>query len=157
MSHKVLVIQERLLQTGEQSPLAPLLITGSLALLAIFAIFIQYTNINSSLRTGIYIGGIILYIASFFTMFFIGRSYSRPGFPKKAMTPTQILSGIFASLLPFILLLVLGKAVALGGLTSSNVENDDFAVVSIILVVLVLPSISGVFGAGVLGKMSIQN
>lgn len=168
ISNKILQIQEKDRKTGEQFPDTPLIITGSLALFAIVMTFIYYIPHE---RLGIYgnivqrvlfISGILLYIASFVTMFFIGRSYSRPGFPKKAMSSSQISIGLLSAILPFLLLLVLGKFIASGGLTRDSFMNpsDDttsFGEVFLIIILLVLPSISGVFGAGVFGKMSLQN
>ena len=168
ISNKILQIQEKDRKTGEQSPDTPLIITGVLALFAIVMTFIYYLPPE---RLGIYgtiiqrvlfISGILLYTTSFATMFFIGRSYSRPGFPKKAMSPSQISIGLLSALLPFILLIVLGKFMASGGITRDsfiNRSNDTTSIAEIFLIIilLVLPSISGVFGAGVFGKMSLQN
>jgi len=168
ISDKILKIQEKDRKTGDQFPDTPLIITGSLALFAIAMTFIYYLPpdslgiYGSRIQLVVFISGIILYIASFVTMFFIGRSYSRPGFPKKAISPTQVIIGLLSAFLPFLLLLVLGKFVASGGLTRESFMNPDnlstsFAEVLLIIVLLVLPSISGVFGAGVFGKLSLQN
>lgn len=165
---KILKIQEKDRKTGEQFPDTPLIITGVLALFAIAMTFIYYLPpdsmgvYGSRIQLVLFISGIILYIASFLTMFFIGRSYSRPGFPKKAMSPTQVIIGLLSSFLPFLLLLSLGKFVASGGLTRESFiypekNGTSIAEALLIIVLLVLPSISGVFGAGVFGKLSLQN
>jgi hypothetical protein len=167
ISNKILQIQEKDRKTGEQFPDTPLVITGSLALFAIVMTFIYYIPpeqlgiYGTIIQRVLFISGILLYIASFTIMFFIGRTYSRPGFPKKAMSSTQISIGLLSAILPFLLLLVLGKFVASGGLTRDSFmnpsDNTSVAEVFLIIILLVLPSISGVFGAGVFGKMSLQN
>lgn len=168
ISHRILQVQERYRKTGDQVPQTPIIITGSLALLGIVMTFIYNLPQNTLGPYGriiqiiVYISGILLYISSFITMFFIGRSYSLPGFPKKAMTPFQVSIGMIAAFLPFFLLLVLGKFVASGGMTRDSFMNPDnsqtnIAEFGLLIVLLILPSISGVFGAGVFGKYSLQN
>jgi hypothetical protein len=164
ISERILQVQERYRKTGDQVPQTPLIITGSLALLGIVMTFIYNLPQGALGRNGkiiqlvVYISGIVLYISSFITMFFIGRSYSLPGFPKKAMTPFQVSIGMTAAFLPFFLLIVLGKFVVSGGMTrDSRMNPGDIAEFGLLIVLLMLPSISGVFGAGVFGKHSLQN
>jgi hypothetical protein len=165
ISERVLNIQEKLKQTGEQKPIVPLLTTGILGLVGITMTFIYYAPsdiLSPIMRLFLYVVGILLYISSFFAMFFVGRSYSRPGFPKKAMSTSGVIAGLLAALLPFLLLLTLGKFVASGGMTRDTLMFDttkgsgSMAEFLLVIVLLVLPSISGIFGAGVFGKLSLQ-
>lgn len=169
ISDKILQVQEKDRQTGDQTPDTPLIITGTLALFAIAMTFVYYIPkdtlgiYGTTIQRVLYIGGIILYCSSFLVMFGIGRSYSRPGFPKKPMTPFQITIGMISAFVPFLLILVLGKFVASGGMTRASLANisssstTSIAEFGLIIVLLVIPAISGVFGAGVFGKLSLQN
>ena len=164
-SERVLTIHESLRKTGEQRPFVPLITTGMIGLLGIAMTFIQYSPsdvLSFTTKSVLYYSGIVLYIISFITMYFVGRSYSRPGFPKKAMSTSGVVSGLSAAFLPFLLLILLGKFVASSGMTRESLTLDtggegSIAEVLLIIVILVLPSISGIFGAGVFGKMSLQN
>jgi hypothetical protein len=159
-SHRILLLQERLQQTGEQRPEIPLITLGILGVFGIVITFAKYAPsgiINPRVQTFLYYFGILLYISVFISMFFVGRSYARPGFPQNPMSITNTMIGLFAAILPFVLLMTLGVTIVNGGMTRTERETGTITDMLLIIVLLLLPSVSGIFGAGVFGKLSVQN
>lgn len=163
ISERILKIQDHIRNTGDQIPRTPLIITASLAFLGTIMVLLRFFRINllsSNTIFWVFIIGILLYLSSFFTMFLIGKSYARKGFPSKPLTQTQTFTAIIACLIPFLLLLFLGKNIVSGGIETSiaqitdNSGNVSFPEGILILILLIIPSITGVLGVGAIGKLS---
>lgn len=166
LSDRILKIQDHIRNTGDQVPRTPLMITASLAFLGTVMVLLRFVRIDilsSNTVFWVFIIGILLYLASFFTMFFIGKSYARKGFPSKPLTQTQTFTAIVACLIPFLLLLFLGKNIVKGGVETSitsitnnlnNTDNVSLPEGILILILLIIPSITGVLGVGAIGKLS---
>lgn len=156
VAKRIIHIHDKDRNTGDTPSGTPLIIgavLGAFATILIMVSYFELPSVSKNTKLFMYFSGIILYLTVFIGMFFVGRSYTGT---KRPFTNTQILAGLGACLIPFMMLMLAGNSVILGALKGED-RTQSFGRFILFVVLLTIPSVCGVFGSGVLGKMASYN
>jgi hypothetical protein len=145
----ILSIPPYLQKPDDPNVLTLLIVSGLLGFIGVVLMIVANTIPQYALP--IWAVGVGVFIVLFWLMFYFGRLLRRPNNPSQPLSLWNVGTGLFASFLPFLLLIVAGNQIFQEVLdTDENTLLNPF----LKIIVLGIPAVVGLYGSGMFGKMS---